>query len=181
MLDYEIQRCSRRCSVTDRELKTGETCYSAILPAGGDVVRRDYSAEAWQGPPDDAIGWWQATVVDPSDGRLHWAPNDVMLHYFERLLDDPAALDSRYVLALLLVRRRIARLERTEAAADGSPQLVLYCPRNEAEYRVAEVSVAPERAAAIQQQLAELLQTHGAAPPSDLRPATSEPPATSER
>lgn len=174
MIDFEIQRCSRRCSVTDRELRTGETCYSVLVPAGGDVVRRDFSAEAWQGPPDEAIGWWRATVVDPNDGRLHWAPNDVMLHYFERLGEDPAALDARYVLALLLVRRRIARLERTETIADGSVELVLYCPRNEAEYRVAETTVTPERAATIQQQLSDLLQTHGESPTADPRPPTSD-------
>jgi hypothetical protein len=167
MIDFEIQRCSRRCSVTERELRTGETCYSVLVPAGDDVQRRDFSAEAWQGPPDDCIGWWKATVVDPNDGRLHWAPNDVMLHYFERLLDDPTALDARYVLALLLVRRRIARLDRTETAADGRVELVLFCPRNEAEYRVAEATVTPERAAAIQQQLSELLQTHGATASND--------------
>jgi hypothetical protein len=174
MLDYEVQRCSRRCSVTDRELKSGETCYSILVASGGEVVRQDFSAEAWKGPPDNAIGWWKATVVDPSDGRLHWAPNDVMLHYFERLLEDPAALDARYVLGLLLVRRRIARLERTESLADGTVELVLYCPRNEQEYRIAETTVAPERAAAIQQQLSDLLQTHGATPNSDLRPPNSD-------
>jgi hypothetical protein len=161
MLDYEIQRCSRRCSVTDRELKAGETCFSALLPDGARVVRRDYSAEAWEGPPEGALGWWKSTVVDPSAGRISWAPNDVMLHYFERLADDSAAEDARYVLALLLVRRRIARVEGTERDAAGRENLLLYCPRNETQYRVVEVTPTAERAAAIQQQLAELLQTHG--------------------
>ena len=161
MLDFDIQRCSRRCSVTDRELKNGETCYSALVPQGGEVARLDFSAEAWPGPPENAIGWWQSTVVDPNAGRPHWAPNDVMLNYFERLLEDPAAEDARYVLALLLVRRRIARVERTEHDAAGREQLVIYCPRNEREYSVSEAMPSDERAQQIQQQLAELLQTHG--------------------
>jgi hypothetical protein len=161
MLDFEIQRCSRRCSVTDRELKDGETCYSVLVAEGGDVVRRDYSAEAWPGPPAGALGWWKATIVDPNLGRLHWAPNDVMLNYFERLGEDAAAADARYVLGLLLVRRRIARLDRTEMDAAGHKVLVLYCPRNENEYRVVESPPSEERAAEIQAQLSELLQTHG--------------------
>lgn len=163
MTDYEIQRCSRRCFVTGLDLKAGETCYSAVLADGAAVVRRDYSAEGWTGPPEGAIGWWKTTVVDPNAGRLHWAPNDVMLNYFERLAEDPTAEDARYVTALLLVRRRIARVERTEQDASGRNVVVLYCSRNETEYRVAEVMPTPERAAAIQQQLAELLQMHGAA------------------
>src|SRR5262245_8125714 len=158
MIDYDIQRCTRRCAATDRELNVGEICYSALVTEGAAVVRRDYSAESWLAPPENTIGWWKTTIVDPHAGRMHWAPNDVMLHYFERLLEDPSADDARYVLALLLVRRRVLRLEGNETDAAGRPVLVLYCSRNEAEYRVPEVAPTPERAAAIQQQLAELLQ-----------------------
>jgi hypothetical protein len=161
MLDYDIQRCSRRCAALGRDLKDGETCYSVLIPDGPNIVRLDYSAEAWQGPPENAIGWWQTTIIDPQAGRLHWAPNDVMLNYFERLLEDPTAEDARYVLALLLIRRRVLRVEAHEPDATGKDTLVLHCHRNEAQYRVAEVMPTQERAAAIQQQLAELLQTHG--------------------
>jgi hypothetical protein len=164
MLDFEIQRCSRRCFATERELKDGEVCYSVLIPEGSSVVRRDYSREAWQGPPDNALGWWQTTVVDPSAGRPQWAPGDVMLQYFERLLDDPSAADARYVLALLLVRRRVLRVERTETDNAGQNVLHLFGSRTEAHYQVPEVMPTPERAAQIQQQLAELLQTHGSAP-----------------
>jgi hypothetical protein len=161
MIDYEIQRCTRRCAASGRELQNGETCYSVLLPQGATVVRQDYSADAWQGPPDGAIGWWKVTVADPNAGRLSWAPGDVMLNYFERLLDDPASLDARYVLALLLVRRRILRLEGHEKDDAGRETLALYCSRNDAHYRVTQSLPSPERAAAIQNQLAELLQTHG--------------------
>jgi hypothetical protein len=161
MIDYDIQRCTRRCAATDRELRCGEVCYSILVPEGAEVVRRDYAAEAWQGPPESAIGWWKTTIADPAAGRLHWAPSDVMLNYFERLSEDPAADDARYVLALLLVRRRVLRIEGHEQDASGQGVLVLHCPRNEAQYRVVEVTPAPDRTAAIQRQLAELLQTHG--------------------
>jgi hypothetical protein len=161
MIDYDIQRCTRKCAATGRELNVGEICYSALLAEGAAVVRRDYAAESWHSPPENTIGWWKTTIVDPHAGRMHWAPSDVMLHYFERLLEDPTADDARYVLALLLVRRRVLRVEGHEQDPAGRETLVLYCSRNEAQYRVAEVMPTPDRAAAIQQQLAELLQTHG--------------------
>jgi hypothetical protein len=161
MLDFDIQRCSRRCAATEREFVPGEECFSALVPEGSAVVRKDFSAAAWQGPPENALGWWKTTVVDANAGRMSWAPNDVMLHYFERLLEDPTAEDARYVLALLLVRRRVLRVEGHEKDAQGREVIVLHCGRNEAQYRVAEVMPTPERAAAIQQQLSELLQTHG--------------------
>src|SRR5689334_1065545 len=119
MIDFEIQRCSRRCAATQRELADGELCFSVLIREGAQIVRRDYSREAWEGPPPDAIAWWQTTIVDRKAGRPHWAPNDVMLDYFERLIDDPTAADARYVLALLLVRRRVLRLEAAEQSPAG--------------------------------------------------------------
>ena len=32
MLDFDVQRCTRRCSGSDRELKAGEWVYSALVP-----------------------------------------------------------------------------------------------------------------------------------------------------
>jgi hypothetical protein len=164
MIDYDIHRCTRRCAANDRELAIGETCYSVLIQDGAAVVRRDFSTEAWSGPPEKTIGWWKTTVADPHAGRPHWAPNDVMLNYFDRLLEDPAAEDARYVLALLLVRRRVLRVEGHEKDERSRDVLVLHCSRNETDYRVAETMPTPERIAAIQQQLAELLQTHGKTP-----------------
>jgi hypothetical protein len=161
MTDYEIGRCTRRCFITGRELGEGEVCYSALMPDGTGVVRRDYASDAWEGPPEGAIGWWKTVVVDPAAGRATWAPQDVMLNFFERLLDEPASEDARYVLALLLVQRRILRVEEEEKDAAGRGTLRLHCSRNQREYRVAEVMPTRERSAAIQQQLAELLKTPG--------------------
>src|SRR4051812_17493557 len=85
MLDFEVQRCSRHCSQTQRELKPGETVYSVLLSRGAEIVRLDYSADAWPGPPEESIGWWKSVVPDTNGNRVQWAPNDVMLHYFEQL------------------------------------------------------------------------------------------------
>ena len=89
--------------------------------------------------------------------KMHWAPNDVILHYFEQLYEDDSQADMRYVLALLMIRRRIVRLEDTDHDDQQCEIFVLYCPRNEREYRVAVTSPTPERTAEIQNQLAELL------------------------
>lgn len=159
MIDFEVQRCTRKCCATERDLRAGEVFYSVLLSAGGKVVRHDYSAEAWPGPPEGAIGWWKSVYVDAAANRLHWAPNDVMLNYFEQLDANPAAADARYVLALLLVRRRVMRVERAETDEAEQETLVLFCPRNEVEYRVSVTTPTPERIATIQNDLAQLLQT----------------------
>ena len=158
MVEYDIQRCTRRCQATGRELAPGETVYSVLVEVGDNVARQDFSADAWKGPPENAVGWWKGIVADTGGKRMHWAPNDVMLHYFEQLEGNPAKEDVRYVLTLLLVRRRIVRVESTEKDAAGIETLVVYSPRNEVEYRVKVAMPPVEREAAIQAELSELLQ-----------------------
>ena len=157
MFDFDIQRCTRRCAVTDREFQPGEVFYSALVAEGADVVRRDFTESAWQGQPESAIGWWKSRMPDAAAQRLHFAPNDVLLNYFEQLADDVERQDVRYILALLLVRRRIMRLEDSEQAEGECEHLVLFCPRNDNEYRVEVVGPAPDRVQQIQTELAALL------------------------
>jgi len=156
-MDYEVQRCTRHCAATGRELRPGEDVFSVLVSEGGKLVRHDYAAEAWEGPPEDAVGWWKSQIPRPDAKRLHWAPNDVMLQFFEDLEEQPARQDMRYVLALLLVRRRVMRLEEESRDEQGRQTLVLYCPRRETTYRVAVVLPDESRIQEIQQELAALL------------------------
>jgi len=157
MIDYEVQRCTRHCAASGRELQPGETFYSTLTTEGAQVVRHDYSLEAWHGPPEGVLGWWRAHMPQRNASKLHWAPNDVMLELLENLESLPEKQDMRYVLALLLIRRRVVRLEETEHDERGREISVLYCPRREATYRVVTDIPSEERTAEIQDELARLL------------------------
>jgi len=157
MLDFEIQRCTRRCAKTDRELKPGETFYTVLVAEEAEVVRYDYSEEAWDGPPEDVIGWWKSQMAEPNAKKVNWAPNDVMLHYFQQLDGQDDKEDVRYVLTLLMIRRRILRLEETETDPIGRELMLVFCPRNETEYRVPVMTPSRERAQEIQEELVQLL------------------------
>lgn len=157
MLDFEIQRCTRRCAKTDKELQPGESFYSVLVAEGKDVVRRDYSVAAWDGAPDEAIGFWKSRIPEPNSKKVNWAPNDVMLNYFVSTENDPEKRDIRFVLALLLLRRRIFRLEESEAETGSQEVMTLHCPRNDTEYRVDVISPGSERAREIQNEVAQIL------------------------
>jgi hypothetical protein len=157
MVDFEIQRCSRRCAKTDQEFAPGDRFYSVLVAEGAEVVRYDYSQAAWEGPPAEAIGWWRSQMPEPNARRANWAPNDVMLDYFQQLEAQPDKADVRYILTLLMVRRRVLRLEDSEVDPDGQEKMVVFCPRNETEYHVSVVSPGKARAKEIQDELARLL------------------------
>ena len=157
-MDYEVQRCTRHCETSGRELAPGESFYSVLVAEGAELNRHDYSLEVWQGPPKGAVGWWKSQIPDQSARRKHWAPNDVMLHFFDELGRQSDKQDMRYVLSLLLVRRRVMRLEENETDEQGRETIVLYCPRRDATYKVPVATPDEARAEAIQEELAKLLE-----------------------
>lgn len=157
-MDYEVQRSARRCTVSGREFAAGAMYYSVLLAEGADLKRYDYAADAWQGPPQDAVGWWKSQVPSKTDARKRWAPNDVMLDFWDELAGQPDKQDMRYVLTLLLVRRRVFRLEEETQDTKGPEVLAVYCPRREVSYQVPVVPPEPTRVEQIQEELAALLQ-----------------------
>ena len=126
------------------------------MAEGAELRRYDYSVETWQGPPAGAIGWWKSQAAQNTK-RPQWAPNDVLLQCFDELADQPARQDMRYVLALLLVRRRVMRLEEDQRSANGEV-LVLQCPRRDATYEVPVMIPDTAKIEEIQQELARLLE-----------------------
>ena len=157
-MEYEIQRSAKACAATGREFAPGEEFFSALVAAGKEWKRCDYSAAAWHGPPEGAIGWWKSQMPGQGPRRGHWAPNDLLLSFFDELAQQPDKQDMRYVLALLLVRRRVMRLEEEQRDDAGQERLLLYCPRRDAQYEVPAMALDAARIDEIQQVLAKLLE-----------------------
>ncbi len=167
LLDFEVQRCTRRCAATDRPLEPGDVCYSVLEVQGADVVRRDYCRDAWNGPPEAAFASWKSLVPEPTTKKIKLAPNDVLLELFDQLADRPDHQDMRYVLTLLLLRRRVLRLDvalEQNAVQDAPPMpgpaaesMTVYCPKRDATYEVPVVMPRDARIDEIQEQLSELL------------------------
>ncbi len=156
-MDYAVNRSARRCAVSGRVLEEGETFYTALFVEGADLVRRDYGRECWKSPPENALGWWKARVPRKEESKTRLAPDEVLLQLFHELAEQPEKQDLRFVLALLLVRRRLLKWEDPEKNADDQEVLVLSCPRDGGTYRVAAEVPSDARAAEIQDELARLL------------------------
>lgn len=134
---------------------------------GADVIRTDYSKDAWRGPSDIALGWWRSRIPEPAARKIKLAPNEVLMELFDQLIERPERKDMRYVLALLLLRRRVLRLEvsddlseppRAQGSGNRSEEtMAVYCPKRDASYVVSVVVPDNDRIDEIQQQLSELL------------------------
>ncbi len=158
-MDYEVQRCTRHCAASGREFNEGEEFYSVLVAEGSEVRRYDYALEAWTGPPEKALGVWKSRMPMRETGaaKTKLAPGEVMLQLFRELEEDADKRDMRYVLALLMIRRRVLRLEETLHDESGEETLVLYSPRDENLYRAPVVMPGEARTREIQEELGKLL------------------------
>jgi len=158
MMDYQIQPNTRRCAVTGRELRPGEKFYSVLLDENGTFVRQDYSTEAWQGPPSGAFSFWTGRIPVGEESKRPPIDDELLLDCLQRLegQSEPARVNYRYVVALLLMRRKRLRFE--EARKEGDQEfLLLRCVRTRNIYRVQNPRLTEEEMSAVQEEVFKVL------------------------
>ena len=158
MLDYQIQPNTRRCFATGRELQPGERYFSVLLDEGGKFVRRDYGADAWQGPPAGAFSFWAGRVPTAEAKKRPPIDDELLLDCFTRLdgETDPRRVSFRFVLALLLMRRKRLKLEGA-AAEGGDEVLTMRCTRGGATHHVVNPRLTDEQIAEVQDEVFQVL------------------------
>jgi hypothetical protein len=120
MTNYQIQGPARVCAATGRELAAGERVFSVLRDENGQFARTDYAADAWPGPPAGAVAWWSGRVSEAGRAARPAINDDLLADCFEHLsgTTDPARLRFRYVVALLLMRRKRFKFEDARQRGD---------------------------------------------------------------
>lgn len=155
---YPIQSHTRVCASTGRPLQPGEKYYSALFDTSGEWVRRDFAAEAWHGPPADAFAFWGGRVPPPDQKRRLTFDDELLMDCFSRLADnpDPAKVQFRYVLALLLLRRKRLRFDDLQRR-DGQEWLQLKCVKTNAAFEVLDPRLSESDIVTVQDDVFKLL------------------------
>jgi hypothetical protein len=159
MTDYEIQGPTKVCAATGRELKPGDRFHAVLVERDGRMVRVDYAADAWPAPPADAIAHWAGVVPAVDKPRKPAVNDDVLLGCFDRLKGstDPDGLNFRYVVALLLMRRKRFRFEDVVREPDGREVLLLKDVRGGAVHQVADPRLTDEQITGVQAEVFRVL------------------------
>lgn len=158
MTEYQIEANTRRCAATGRELLPGERFYSVLIDEGGRLARKDFSNEAWQGPPANSFGFWAGRVPARDEKQRLHIDDDLLVDCFQRLegQTEPSRLNFRYVVALLLMRRKRFKFEEARTQNDQEI-LSLRCTRTKTQYRVINPRLSEEEMAAVQEEVFKVL------------------------
>ncbi|MCP4758548.1 MAG: hypothetical protein GY894_00335 [Planctomycetes bacterium] len=122
---YQVDRSTGRCEATGTALDAGTPCVAALCddPEGGGFRRLDYSEEAWkQGArPEGLFSFWRTAVPEPKANKRLFVDDEVLLDLLDRLGDaeEPKKVAFRFVITLVLLRKRLVKFERREETPDG--------------------------------------------------------------
>lgn len=156
-MDFDFKRRSRVCTRSERELVAGESYFSVLVEQDEEIMRYEIASSHWQGPPENCISWWRSKVPDHDPNRFFWAPDHVIIDYFESFQSVQGKLVAQFVLALLLIQKRIFRLRDTASDACGDEVMYVSCPRRGTNYEVPVQTPDPGEVDSIQSELTQLL------------------------
>ncbi len=147
---YEVAKPTGVCAATGRALEPGQTYFAALADVPDDEIERDAEGkpkdadalglrrfdvceEAWREGyrPEGMFSYWKSTVPEPNQKRKLFVDDAVLMNLLNRLADaeQPQRLAFRYVLALILMRKKLLRYDgavtrKAEAEIDGQKQTV---------------------------------------------------------
>ena len=159
-VDWQVAKPTRQCAASGRDLEEGEIYYSALKEEGEEFMRLDYSADAW--PEMDKtpfFSFWRSRVP-PENVKKRLVIDVEAFYTFFCNLDDPAEphrILFRYLVALILTRKRVLRLDEIEKGPDGEA-LLLYDRRAEKQVAVACPEADVEQLTDAQEQLNQIFE-----------------------
>lgn len=173
---YDIERPTGVCAFTGDTLQPGDPYIATLIevpleqqtePNASGFKRIDVSVEQWEAGnrPDHLFCYWKATVPVHEEKKKLFVDDDVLLNLFRRLedTDQEERLAFRFVLGLILMRKRVLRYEATEKREEDTEWWLLTAkaPQPGAEREslaVLNPHLDDERITQVTEQLSQILE-----------------------
>ena len=131
---FTVGRFTAACASSGRPLAAGEPIVATLCEAPADesgspgFVRRDFALDAWTGGarPEGMVCYWKTVAPAPDEKRRILVDDDTLLELFDRLEGDdrPQRVGYRWLLCLVLLRKRLLRHVRVDRDGDAERWLV---------------------------------------------------------
>ena len=156
---YEVGRPGGRCAVSGRAIEPGEKFMAALRETPEGFERLDVATEQWEAfDRTNILASWQTVMPRPEQKKKLFVDDEVLCTLFERLGDtgEPAKLNFRFVLGLILMRKRLVIYEDTRVEGDRELWSVRFKGR-ESRMDLLNPKLNESQVAEVSQQLGEIL------------------------
>ena len=157
---YDVARPLGKCHVSGQAIEPGMKYMAALRETLTGLERLDISTEAWQEfDRKDVLAFWQAVMPAAQQVKKKvFVDDQVLCELFERLgtTTEPAKLNFRFVLGLILMRKRMVQYESTRKDESREVWQVRFKGRQDL-LDLVNPQLAEDQVAAVSQQLGEIL------------------------
>jgi hypothetical protein len=120
MGDWEIKRPLGECSGSGRKIENGQEYYGALVETEQGLERRDFTVEFWEQAKPSVFCFWKSKFAAGEQKKSLFVDDSMLMAFFERLAaeTDPDRVNFRFVLAMILMRKRRLKYDGTRTEAD---------------------------------------------------------------
>ena len=160
MDEWTINKPLGQCFGTGVKIEPGQEYFGALVKTEEGLQRRDFCADYWESEKPDVFCYWKTKLPHPDQKKQLFVDDQMLMAFFERLEKetDPEKVNFRFVLALILMRKRILKYEDT-TTDDGRE---IWRLRVVGDKQIAEVinpHLDEEQVEQLSSQIGEILQT----------------------
>lgn len=163
MEQWQIQRSDGICFGTGQKLEPGQEYFAALIDDENGLQRRDYSCQYWQENPPEVFCFWKSKIPLKKPKQKLLVDDSVLVNIFHRLenQDDPTKLNFRFVLALILMRKRILKYEDSYINDDHQEIWKIRLVKDPNNYEVLNPHLSDEQIENVSQELSTILSGGG--------------------
>jgi hypothetical protein len=159
--EWEIKARAHQCSRTQERFQDGETIYTLLFRDGGAFRREDVSERAWQAIHAETapFSFWKSKYEAPPPPAPEPLQKESVEELLRRLIqeDRPEYTNARYVLAVMLERKRI--LKQVDTQENSEERILIYEHAKTGEaFLIADPRLKLDQLDAVQEEVLRLLK-----------------------
>jgi len=157
---YEVARPQGQCAICQKPIAPATKYVAALSETPAGFQRIDCCLNCWpQQDRKDVVAFWQTLMPRPEQKKKVFVDDTVLCELFERLgtVTEPAKLSFRFVLGLILMRKRLIVYEDGRHDADGRDVWVVRMKGRTETLDLVDPKLDEKQTMEVSQQLGEIL------------------------
>jgi len=162
--EYNISKTSGQCTSCSKTLEPQEEFVATVREGEEDFVREDFCAACWDShrmeQTPDLFGIWRSRVPKPQEKKKLFVDDELLISFFERLdgADDENKISLRFVLALVLMRKKLLVYDGAGKQPDGKEIWKMHFKASDQTHSVIDPHMDEDKIAEVSRHLGEILQ-----------------------
>jgi hypothetical protein len=162
--EYNISKAAGTCRLCQRAFGPGEEFVATVRETEEDLLREDFCRACWDTHESrqdrELFGLWRSRTAEPRQSKRTFVDDDLLIDFFKRLTDarEGVKLRFRFVLALVLMRKKLLVYEGSQKSEDGSEVWTLRVRGGNEMHKVTDPHMDEAKIAEVSSHLGEILE-----------------------